>query len=233
MDFMDFMDFFLPLPQRCLSCGQASPKASLCRACQARYQIAEAPDTGLGRCPVCGQVRLAESGCCMDCSVQTWSFPVVDGLFAYNDPTGELLRLYKFGGQRALVGAWAQAASARLFPRGPLVPVPSHRRRIWRRGWDPVASFTRALARCAGVPVWKVLIRRPSAVQKTLGRAGRLENARLSYSLARHLPQDLVEAPLVWLIDDVVTTGATVEACARLLRQAGAAEVRVFCLGLH
>lgn len=227
------MEFFSVLPQRCLSCGQASPHTVLCRACQARYQIAEAPESGLGRCPVCGQVRLAESECCMDCSTQTWSFPMMDGLFGYNDATGELLRQYKFGGQRALIGTWAQTASARLFPRGPVVPVPSNRRRIWRRGWDPVAAFAGALAQSAGVPVWKVLIRRPSAVQKTLTRAGRYENAKLSYSLRRKNLGNLETVPLVWLIDDVVTTGATVEACAQLLRQAGAAEVRVFCLGLH
>lgn len=226
------MESFSFLPSRCLCCGTATPHGTLCRACQARYQNCEAPDSGLGRCPVCGQVRLAESGPCMDCSVQTWSFPALDGLFGYNDPAGELLRLYKFGGQPALLEAWARVASSRLIPRGPLVPVPSLKRRVWRRGWDPVESFVQALSRRSGLPVWRILARRPSAVQKTLDRAGRLENARQAYSLQPGTKK-LATVPVVWLVDDVVTTGSTVEACSRLLVQAGVSEVRVFCLGLH
>lgn len=228
------MRVFSLLPQRCLGCGDPSP-GPLCRSCQARFQPACTPDPGQGRCPVCGQVLLAETGCCVDCSAQTWSFPSLDGLFSYQEPAAELLRLYKFGDGASLARSWAAAAAARLSPRGPLVPVPPLRTNLWKRGWDPVQLFTSALGRSAGLPVWKLLVRRASFSQKTLDRSGRLENARRAYTLARFATRRLgrVAPGVVWLVDDVVTTGATVEACSRLLRQAGAAEVRVLCVGLH
>ena len=81
------------------------------------------------------------------------------------------------------------------------------------------------------MPVCKVLVRRRSASQKTLDRTGRFENAQKAYRLVPFARLRL--APVVWLVDDVVTTGATVEVCAKLLLDAGAREVRVFCLGLH
>jgi len=225
------MELFF-LPQRCLVCGEPHP-GRLCRSCLARFQPDSPPNQGLGRCQICGQVLLAEAGRCTDCSVQEWSFPEVDGLYGYQDPGGELLRLYKFGGQAELAEIWAESAAPRLHPPGPIVPVPPLRQNLWRRGWDPVATFSRALGKAARVPVWTVLTRRPSASQKILDRPGRQQNARRAYSLAGFRGRRVRGTPLVWLIDDVVTTGATVEACSRLLREAGAKEVRVFCLGLH
>ncbi len=227
------MNRFSLLPIRCLCCGDALTAGVLCRACQARFQRTGGADAGLGICPLCGQVRLAETGRCVDCSAQNWAFPGLDGLFGYQDPAGELLRLYKFGGQSRLAPSWAEAASSRVFPKGPLVPVPALRRSLWRRGWDPVGYFVTLLGRQAGVPVWRVLKRRPSASQKTLDRKGRTENAARAYGLRAGARSRLAGVPLVWLVDDVVTTGATVEACSRLLVEAGAGEVRVFCLGLH
>lgn len=226
------MDFFF-LPRRCLVCAEPLSSGVLCRPCQARYQRLEPPDPGLGPCPMCGQIRLAEADRCMDCSARPWTFPSLDGLVGYQDPGGELLRLYKFGGQTGLARVWAQEAAARILPLGPLVPVPPLRRNLWRRGWDPVEVFVRRLAKEAGVPVWRPLIRGASASQKTLGRTGRDENARQAYRLSPRGRRLLSSVPLVWLVDDVVTTGATVEACSRLLADAGAAEVRVFSLGLH
>jgi predicted amidophosphoribosyltransferase len=92
-----------------------------------------------------------------------------------------------------------------------------------------VEKWTKALARELHQPVWKLLSRLPTAAQKTLGRKSRAENARESYRIDRRR----IDAPIVWLVDDIVTTGATVEACSRLLIEAGAREVRVICLGLH
>jgi len=226
------MRLFSLLPQRCLGCGEASP-GPLCRSCQARFQPESPPDLGQGRCPVCGQVLLAEAERCVDCSVQAWSFPSIDGLFSYQEPGAELLRLYKFGGLASLARPWARSAAPRLNPPGPLVPVPPLRRNLWKRGWDPVQRFTSALGRSAGLPVWKLLVRRASLSQKTLGRDGRLDNARRAYALAPSAARRLGGSGVVWLVDDVVTTGATVEACSRLLKEAGAAEVRVLCVGLH
>lgn len=225
------MELFSLLPHRCLACGEPAQEV-LCRACQARFQGVGSSDPAR-RCPVCGQVLLAEGDRCVDCSTQSWSFPSLDGLVGYQDAGAELLRLYKFGGLASLIDAWIPAAAARLTPRGPLVPVPPLRRNLWRRGWDPVETFAQQLARQAGLPVWHVLVRRTSAVQKTLDRQGRLVNARQAYGLGRHGRGRLLNAPLVWLIDDVVTTGATVEACSRLLLNAGVRQVRVLCLGLH
>lgn len=187
----------------------------------------------MGYCPLCGQVRLAESASCMDCASQSWSFPLLEGLFGYQEEEGELLRLYKFGGLTSLVRSWKAVAASKLNPQAPLVPVPPLRKNLWRRGWDPVAVFAHHLAHEAEVPIWRLLVRRPSASQKSLDREGRARNARQAYQLAPRARARLSGVPLVWLVDDVVTTGATVEACTRLLREAGAQEVRVFCLGLH
>ena len=93
--------------------------------------------------------------------------------------------------------------------------------------------FVRRLGERCGLPVWPLLVRRPSATQKSLGRQERLVNAKSSYALAPGARSRLAGVPAVWLVDDVVTTGATVEACSRLLLGAGVGEVRVFCLGLH
>lgn len=225
------MNDTLFLPRRCLVCGEPAHQGPLCFPCLARCSSRD-PGGGLGACTVCGQVRLAEHGPCVDCAAQAWSFPVLDGLWGYQDTAGELLRLYKFGGQTSLVHLWAGPSAARLVPRGPLVPVPALRRHLWSRGWDPVLTLARALAREASIPVWRVLARRPSASQKSLDRTGRQSNAARAYSLASGR-RNLRGVPLVWLVDDVVTTGSTVEACSRLLRSAGVEEVRVFCLGLH
>jgi ComF family protein len=220
------MKLFSLLPQRCSVCGEASPE-EVCRPCQARRERSDT--TAGGRCRVCGAALLGERGLCADCAAREWPFAALDGLYGYQEPGAELVRLYKFGGAASLASDWARAAACRLDPPGPLVPVPALRRRRWHRGWDPVEKWTRALAKELGQPVWRLLARRPSAAQKSLGRDKRSDNAKQAYRLRRKLSGN----PVVWLVDDIVTTGATAEACARLLREAGAREVRVICLGLH
>ena len=220
------MKLFSLLPQRCSVCGQAASE-ELCRPCQARRE--RRSSLGSGQCRVCAAPLLGEAELCADCVSRDGPFTALDGLYGYQEPGAELIRLYKFGGASVLARSWARAAAGRLIPPGPLVPIPTFRRRLWRRGWDPVGFWTAALARELALPVWRILSRKPTPAQKSLGREERTENARAAYRLRRrHVSSDVA-----WLIDDIVTTGATVEACARLLRDAGVKEVRVFCLGLH
>ena len=105
-----------------------------------------------------------------------------------------------------------------------VVPVPSSRRRLRQRGWNPVLPVAQAAATVAGVPVWHGL-RRPvdEGSQKGRGRNERVIAA--GTFLARPL-----DADNVLLVDDVTTTGATIAACARALRSAGALDVSAFAI---
>lgn len=113
--------------------------------------------------------------------------------------------------------AWPQA----------LIPVPLHRSKLRVREFDQALALARCLSARIGIPVWAdVLLRqRPTPSQVGLNVTERRQNIRGAFAV-RH-PQ-LCRGQSLLLIDDVYTTGATVQECARLLRQAGAAHVGVY-----
>jgi len=105
------------------------------------------------------------------------------------------------------------------------VPIPLHYRRRWRRGYDQARLIARAFAREKAIPCASLLRRiRATSAQSTQGSlTARRRNPRGAFALE---PVDL-SGWSVWLIDDVCTTGATAERCARLLRRAGACRVHL------
>lgn len=105
-----------------------------------------------------------------------------------------------------------------------VVPVPLHPVRLAERGFNPSALIARRVARYFGAPMWPLALRRmrPTRAQATLDRAGRLANVQGAFAVRR---PEAVARRHVLLIDDVQTTGATLEACAEALRAAGARAV--------
>ncbi len=110
-----------------------------------------------------------------------------------------------------------------------VVPVPLHWTRKWRRGFNQAALLARGL----GIASWAALVRRRATrSQVDLTAAGRRANVRDAFAIARgRVPwraawPDMLEGKVVVLVDDVSTTGATLAACAKVLRKAGAREVR-------
>ncbi len=107
-----------------------------------------------------------------------------------------------------------------------LVPVPLHWTRFWRRGFNQSRELARMLSKQTGVPVRDLLIRRKATrVQASLSRSERLRNCRAAFAPAKRA-FDVTGLRLL-IIDDVFTTGSTVNACARILRRQGAADVAV------
>jgi predicted amidophosphoribosyltransferase len=104
-----------------------------------------------------------------------------------------------------------------------LVPVPPRPGKLRKTGWDQVEYLARLLKR-EGLPVYPCLRRLPSLSQKKLSREDRLRNLRNRFVLTRPAP------PLAVLFDDVITTGATIEACAGALKDAGTEKVYGVCL---
>ncbi|MEJ5368477.1 MAG: ComF family protein [Bryobacteraceae bacterium] len=150
---------------------------------------------------------------------------------AYDGALRDLIHLFKYGRMLPLGRVFGQMM-ARAYPRDQLfevlVPVPSHwRRRLWR-GFDQAAVLARELSRRTAIPVEQALRRnRHTPPQAGLTRRQRRDNIRGCFVAAR---PEAVRGRRVLLIDDVLTTGATVNAAAAVLRRAGAAHVGVFTL---
>jgi ComF family protein len=124
--------------------------------------------------------------------------------------------------------ALAEFAAAQIAARAPtdllvgeLVPVPAHRHRRRKHGFNQSGSIAGALSRITSLPVRDVLRRTRAAAQVGLERRARLRNARDSVRVQAGAAMPAV----VLLVDDVYTTGATLDACARALRQGGSSKV--------
>ena len=145
---------------------------------------------------------------------------------AYEGPARAMVRALKFRGATLAAETMAAqivaGASGDVLDRGVLVPVPLHARRLRRRGFNQAERLAAALSRRTGLGVADCLRRTGSArTQVGRDRAGRLAGAR--GSVVVHPGTDAPRRAI--LVDDVVTTGATLAACARALRAAGAVDV--------
>ena len=150
--------------------------------------------------------------------------------FRYAFPLDSLLHALKFGGDLAVLPAILLALQ-RSLPVLPsrldiVVPVPLHRRRARSRGFNQSELLARAVARPLGLPLACRVLRRArdTPAQSALPAAARRRNVRGAFRCRR------LAGEHVLLVDDVLTTGATAEAAARALLDAGAARVEVLVL---
>ncbi|MFN7996733.1 MAG: ComF family protein [Bryobacteraceae bacterium] len=148
---------------------------------------------------------------------------------AYEGTLRKLIHLYKYSGIRRLADPMGRLiVSALPLDRqfDAVVPVPLHWRRRWQRGFNQSELLARAIARRRGIPMLGVL-RRGSATraQAGLSNAQRRENVAGAFRARRRVP-----GMRILLVDDVMTTGATSGACARVLKRAGAKSVSVVSL---
>lgn len=162
--------------------------------------------------------------------------PRHDGVAAgtlYNDASRDLVLAFKHGGRIALAQLMAGLIAARLPPlegEWQFVPVPLHRWRLWRRGYNQAALLARALAGRTGKAVLVDGLIRTRATP-TLGGLGRAERKKalagaIAVSPAR---ADRIRGARIVLVDDVLTSGATSDVCVAALRRAGADKILIAC----
>jgi len=211
------------LPPRCLVCDEAgADRRDLCAACSAAL-----PRLGMA-CPVCALPLLADCGVtrCGVCQTKPSPLSGTHAPFLYAPPIDDLLRRFKFQEELAAGRLLSQLMVEHSTRRGSsavLVPVPLHASRLRHRGYDQAAELAKPLARAMGIPCQRLLRRRtPTQAQSELDAEARRRNVRAAFECVAPVPDHVV------LVDDVMTTGATLHSAARALRVAGAGKVEAW-----
>jgi ComF family protein len=186
--------------------------------------------TGTG-CERCGTPLAPNLAICAPCLKQA---PDHDGAYAvavYGELARNIVLKLKHGRRIGLARLIAQLLLRRMpEERGLLIPVPAHRWRLFRRGFNQSALIARHLAKARGLPLrLDVLLRtRSTALLRGANARERERIVRGAFSVAPQFRSELA-GKTVFLVDDVYTSGATVNACARALKRSGAKKVVVLC----
>jgi len=219
-------------PPRCAACGTFVDRhGHLCPGCWAGLRLLAPP-----LCRACGVPLPQAAGpepLCASCTRDPPAFHRARAACAYADVARRLVLAFKHGGRTELAPLLAEfcvwAGGDLLAACDLVVPVPLHRLRLWWRGFNQALLLAAALARRSGRPLLRdALLRiRRTPSQQGLGAAARRRNITPAAFTVHPRRRALLEGRAVLLVDDVLTTGATLEACARTLLRAGANRVDV------
>ncbi len=222
----------LVLPPRCLSCGASvAALGTLCVGCWREITFLGAPC-----CACCGypfDFDLGANGLCGACAAHLPQFDRARAVMRYDESSRQLVLALKHGDRLHLVptlAQWMRRAGADILAEADLlVPVPLHWTRLFARRYNQAALLTVAMAKLGGPSISAdcLIRRRRTPSQGRKNAVARRRNVAAAFAVRR--PGE-VRGKRVVLIDDVLTTGATVEECARVLKRAGAARVDVLAL---
>lgn len=225
-------NFFLP--PRCPACLAATQRAGWCDECRAALDPLQPPWCSICGTPFSGQT---DSHRCGDCHQAPPAFRRARSRFAYRaaqreDPLNRAICGLKYGGDLAAAPELAALLGAGPLPSpsyAAIVPVPLHIERLRQRGFNQALLLAAPMARRFGIPIRVSWLRRvrPTEAQARLAPEARRANVRGAF--ACDVCEDIRGAEVL-LVDDVLTTGSTADACARALRAAGAAAVDVLTL---
>ncbi len=221
-------------PPSCPLCGRLTEKGSaVCVRCKDKLRVVGDP-----RCMRCGRPLPAESEeYCPDCqSIRHW-FDQGVGVFPYQSAVRRMVMDLKFRGKTVnarLLGRWMAAyVKPELVRWRPdvLVPVPLHPRKLRQRGYNQAGLLAARVGADLGLPVDARLVRRKNSTeaQMGLGRLARQRNLERAFAMVKDRKAD----GNILLVDDIYTTGSTVDAIARVLKGNGAQNVYVLtvCIG--
>lgn len=227
------MDFVYPV--RCPICDKVLPAGQkhVCDTCLPKLEF----PTGK-RCNRCSKPVLDEQDYCEDCRKKQSSFLDGRAVLLYNTIMQESIARFKYCGRQEYSefygtllwereGDWLQRMGADL-----LVPVPLHAAKYRSRGYNQAALVAKALGRLSGIPVAEqLLIRSKKTIpQKELSGKERIRNLQAAFVGDLKVRELYQSAKCVIIIDDIYTTGSTVEACARVLQTMNFKKICFLCI---
>ena len=223
----------LLFPPLCIGCREPLGAGhGFCAACWGGIAFLDGP-----MCDCCGipfGIDLGEGARCAACLTRPPAYERARAILAYDEISRGPILALKHADRLELVPGfahWLERTGRSLLAETDLiVPVPLHRFRLWHRRYNQAAELARALARRTAKPVAvRALARSRSTQSQGMMSSARGRRRNVLGAFRVPLPA-LVAGRNILIIDDVLTTGATVEACARALKRAGAAKVQILAL---
>src|SRR6266581_5665379 len=220
----------IALPTLCVACREPVDGEGVCAECWSKLSFIEPP-----YCPRLGIPFVYDPGpelLSMEAIANPPAYQRARAAVRYDDVARTLVHALKYQDRTDLapaMGRWMARAGRELLEKADaLVPVPLHWRRGWSRRYNQSGALARAIERQSGVKVTSEALRRvrPTEQQIGLSRPQRASNVQGAFKVAADRSAD-IQGRRVVLVDDVLTSGATVDACARALLRAKAASVDV------
>lgn len=222
------INFFLP--RTCFCCGaDLKTKTLLCEDCFKKVEVVK----GL-ICQRCGVPLKYGGKYCYNCrgsKASKYKCSFIRSALKFNEPTRALIHAFKYEKYLNIAPYFAEImySTFRKYPEyreaAFLVPVPIYKSRQRRRGFNQAEVLAKHLGKICGIPVLNALVRTKNTKSQTkLTREERKQNILDAFTLAKNMEAQIKKQAVI-LIDDVCTTSATLEECAKILRAAGAREV--------
>lgn len=188
----------------------------------------------LQKCPLCGQPS-AMAGLCKDCEKEKTGYDLAFSCYGYQDHFKEALLSYKFSHQfyraKGFARLLCEAFLKTALTADVITVVPSGPMALWKRGYCSPLEMAFPLKKMLNLPLYPALLRKKWFVkrQATLKQQQRLTNVKGSFLFSPRW-KEKIRGKRILLLDDVMTTGATVKECSRILKENGAKEVYVLTL---
>ncbi len=223
------LDIFFP--RRCPVCGDiVVPKScKACDSCKDQLQLVKEPC-----CKKCSKpIEQEEAEYCFDCSNKKFHYEKGFALWIYDKRMKKSIGDFKYKGRREYVSFYAEEfikyygdVLKQLAPDA-LIPIPLHKAKLRTRGYNQAELLARAIGDQLQIPVINhVLIRNKKTLpQKELNDKERLKNLLEAFEICEDNHRKLSYMKRIILVDDIYTTGSTIEACTNVLKQAGVEEV--------
>lgn len=226
-------------PKRCPVCDNIIPDTPehinrhICIRCNAKLHYIKPP-----KCMKCGKQLYSENEeYCMDCKKKRHEFTQGIGVFAYDKNIKKTMYRFKYSNRREYAEFFGDILAARYghlirnWQVEAVIPIPLYRIKYLKRGYNQAELIAKALSKQMKIPMdSKILIRsRKTRAMKELNDEERVKNLQNAFKLT----ENIVKYKKVLLVDDIYTTGATMDACAKVLKEGGIKEIYCasICIG--
>ncbi|HDD35669.1 MAG TPA: ComF family protein [Candidatus Desulfofervidus auxilii] len=231
---LDLIDYFLP--HLCPGCGKkVNRKEPFCAECRLSLRYITPPF-----CPICGKPFIigSFSHVCGDCLENKPFFSALRAIFVYNDPIKKAIIQFKFQHNTALAPFFIKEILLHLkdfiesIKPDLILSVPLHIKRLRERGFNQSSLLAKGLAKAINVPYKQKILKKNKHTLPQVGLSlnERKKNVRGSFIIRKPEYIEYIKEKSILLLDDVCTTGSTVNECAKVLIKAGAKAVWVITL---